>query len=153
MKKMYIGALLILLIVASTVFYQQHQLIRDYRGSIYGDLAILQKPIERILTFQESAEQYNDEQRTQLFEQLYDAFADVFNYGGGGTLNLEPHIKEQYYHEYMEAKTKYAIIVKAYSEATTPEEREQAHVRLKEQYDAYEEFLKTAATELVEPFE
>lgn len=38
-------------------------------------------------------------------------------------------------------------------ETTTPEEREQAHVHLKKQYEVYEEFLKTAATEPVEPFE
>lgn len=152
MRKIYIGALLLLLIVVGTVFYQQQQLIKDYRQSIYGDLAIIQKPIERILTFQETAEQYNDEQRAQLFEPLFNALADGFNYGGGGILHLEPHIKKQYYHEYMDAKTKYAVIVHAYMAATTSEEREQAHARLKEQYEAYEEFLKTAATELVEPF-
>lgn len=151
MKKIYIGALLILLIVIGTIFYQQQQLIKDYRESIYGDLARVQKPIERILTFQETAEQFNDEQRAQLFDPLYNAFADVFNYGGG-TLHLEPRIKEQYYHEYMDAKTKYAVIVQAYMEATTSQEREQAHIRLKEQYEVYEEFLKSAATELVEPF-
>ncbi|MFS0689935.1 hypothetical protein AB1K89_11950 [Sporosarcina sp. 179-K 8C2 HS] len=151
MRKIYIGALLLLLIVVGTIFYQQQQLIKDYRQSIYGDLAIIQKPIERILTFQETAEQYNDAQRAQLFEPLFNALADVFNYTGG-TLQLEPHIKEQYFYEYMDAKTKYAVIVHAYMEATTSEEREQAHGRLKEQYEAYEEFLKTAATDLVEPF-
>lgn len=151
MKKIYIGALLVLLLVAGIVFYQQHQLIKGYRGSLYGDLAILQKPIERILTFQETAEQYSDEQRVQLFEPLFNAFADVFNYGGGGTLNFEPHIKEQYYHEYMDAKSKYAVIVHAYIEAATSEEREEAHARLQEQYEEYEEFLERAGAEVVEP--
>ncbi len=29
------------------------------------------------------------------------AFTDVFNYGGGGILHFERHIKEQYFDEYI----------------------------------------------------
>ncbi|WP_312506435.1 hypothetical protein [Lysinibacillus sp.] len=74
----------------------QHQLIKSYRSLLYGQLYIIQKPIERILLFQETGEQYTREQRAQLFELLYDAFADVANHTGGG-LQMEPSIKEQYF--------------------------------------------------------
>ncbi|MEA0552844.1 hypothetical protein U1P98_03855 [Lysinibacillus irui] len=46
--------------------------------------------------FRETGEQYTREQRAQLFELLYDAFADVANHTGG-VLQMEPSIKEQYF--------------------------------------------------------
>lgn len=152
MKKLSMGGLLIVVIVIGTVFYQQHQLINDYRTLIYNQLYIIQKPIERILLFQETAEKYTQEQRKQLFNPLHDAYADVANYTGGG-LQLEPHIKEQYFMDYLNAKNQYAQSLNAYSEAQTPEQRELAHTQLKEQYEAYKKFLEKNETELVKVFE
>ncbi len=152
MKKIYIGALLLGLIIISTTFYQQHQLIKDYRELLYGQLFIIQKPIEGILAFQETAEQYEDEQRVQLFEPLVDAYSDIFNFTGGG-LQLEPQIREQYFSEYNDTKIKYTQSIQAYEDAATSEEREQAHTRLQEQYDIYEEFLRKAEKDLVERLE
>jgi hypothetical protein len=151
-KKIYIGVLLLGLIIVSTIFYQQYQLIKDYRGLLYGQLYIIQKPIQGVLEFQKTAEQYDDEQRAQLFEPLVNAFSDVFNYTGDG-LQLEPQIRELYFGEYNDTKIKYSQSIQAYKEAETSEEREQSHTRLQKQYEAYEEFLKRAETELVEPFE
>ncbi|MCM3638901.1 hypothetical protein M3152_14455 [Sporosarcina luteola] len=151
MKKIYIGALLILLIATSTVFYHQHQVIIDYRASIYGELAIIQKPIERILEYQETAEKYDDAQRAQLIETLFNAFADVYN-STGGIVRAERQIEEQYLNEYLDTKKQYVQIVIAYEEATTSQEREQAHKRLLEHYKVYEEFLKKVEKEFVEPF-
>ena len=139
------------MMVIGIVFYQQHQLIKSYRSLLYGQLYIIQKPIERILLFQETGEQYTQEQRAQLFEQLYDAFADVVNHTGGG-LQMEPSIKEQYIIEYFNIKNEYLQCLNAYIEARTPEKREEAHLQLKEQYEAYQKFLKRAETKLVEPF-
>ncbi|WP_332646550.1 hypothetical protein [Lysinibacillus sp. 54212] len=152
MKKLYIAGLLLIVLVAGTAFYQQHQLIKSYRGLLYGQLFIIQKPIERILIFQETAEQYTQEQREQLIEPLYDAFADVSNHTGGG-LQMEQHIRDRYFMDYLDTKTKYAQSVNSYINAVTEEEREEAHSRLKEAYEAYENFLKKAEKELVEPFE
>lgn len=152
MKKIYIGALLLGLIIISTTLYQQHQLIKDYRELLYGQLYILQKPIEGILEFQETAEQYDDEQRAQLFEPLVNAYSDIFNFTGGG-LQLEPRMRDQYFSEYNDTKIKYTHSIQAYEDAATSEEREQAHTRLLEQYEVYEEFLRKAEKELVEPLE
>ena len=152
MKKVYIGALLMGLIIISTIFYQQHQLIKDYREQLYGQLYIIQKPIEEILAFQKTAEQYDDEQRAQLFEPLVNAYSYIFNFTGGG-LQLEPQIREQYFSEYNDTKIKYTHSIQAYEDAATPEEREQAHTRLKEQYEVYEKFSRKAEKELVEPLE
>lgn len=152
MKKLSIGGLLLLVIVIGTIFYQQQQLLKDYRALLYSQLSIIQKPIERILVFQETGKQYTQEQRTQLFETLYDAFSDVANYTGGG-LQLEPQIKEHYFMDYLDAKNKYAQILNTYIEAETPEKREAAHILLQEQYEAYEKFLKTSKTELKVAFE
>ncbi|MCM3711849.1 hypothetical protein [Sporosarcina luteola] len=151
MRKIYIGVLLMLVIATSMIFYHQHQVIKDYRESIYGELAIIQKPIERILAFQETAEKYDDEQRAQLFEPIFNAFADVYN-STGGIVRVEPHIEEQYLDEYLDTKKQYIQIVIAYEEATTSQERAQAHKRLIEQYKVYEGFLKKVETEFVEPF-
>jgi hypothetical protein len=104
------------------------------------------------LAFQKSTEQYDDEQRAKLFEPLVNAFSDVFNYTGGG-LQLEPQMRELYFVEYNDTKIKYTQSILAYKEATTSEKREQAHIRLQKQYEAYEEFLKRAETELVQPLE
>ena len=152
MKKLYIGGFLVGVLVIGIVFYQQHQLINSYRSLLYGQLYIIQKPIERILVFQETGEQYTQDQRAQLFELLYDAYADVANYTGGG-LQMEPQIKEQYFMDYLNTKNDYIQSLNAYIEAETPEKREEAHLQLKEQYEAYQKFLKKAETELVEPFE
>ena len=152
MKKLGIGGLVIIGIVIGIVFYQQHQLINDYRALLYNQLYIIQKPIERILLFQETAEQYTSEQRAKLFEPLFDAYADVANHTGGG-LQLEPHIKEQYFTDYLNTKNKYVQILNAYIEAQTPEDREVAHIELIEQYEAYNEFLEETETELVKVFE
>lgn len=122
MKKLYIGGFLIVVMVIGIVFYQQHQLIKSYRSLLYGQL-----------------------------EQLYDAFADVANHTGGG-LQMEPSIKEQYFMEYFNIKNGYLQCLNAYIEARTPEKREEAHLQLKEQYEAYQKFLKRAETKLVEPF-
>ncbi|SDO32092.1 hypothetical protein SAMN05518871_11551 [Psychrobacillus sp. OK028] len=152
MKKIYSAVLLLLLIVIGTIFYQQHQLIDSYRELLYGQLSVIQKPTERILAFQETAEQYDEEQRDRLLEPLVNAFSDIYNFTGGG-LQMEQHIRELYFGEYKDTKGNYADSIHDYEEATTSEEREQAHIRLQEQYEAYEEFLKKAETELVEPFE
>lgn len=152
MKKLGLGGLLIVVIVIGTVFYQQHQLINDYRALLYNQLYIIQKPIERILLFQETAEKYTYEQRKQLFNPLYDAYADVANYTGSG-LQLEPRIKEPYFMDYLNTKNQYAQSLNAYIEAQTPEQRETAHNQLKEQYETYKKFLGKAETELVKVFE
>ncbi|WGT37311.1 hypothetical protein QH639_15825 [Lysinibacillus sp. 1 U-2021] len=152
MKKLGIGGLLILVIVIGTVFYQQHQLINDYRALLYNQLYIIQKPIERILLFQETAEKYTQEQRKQLFNPLYDAYTDVANYTGGG-LQLEPHIKKEYFMDYLYTKNQYAQSLDAYIEAQTPEQRELAHTQLKEQFEAYKKFLEKTKTELVKVFD
>lgn len=152
MKKIYSAILLLVLIVIGTIFYQQHQLINSYRELLYGQLSVIQKPTERILAFQGTAEQYDEEQRDRLLEPLVNAFSDVYNFTGGG-LQMEKYIRELYFVEYKDTKGNYAASIHAYKEATTSEEREQAHMRLQEQYEAYEEFLKKAETELVEPFE
>ncbi|MFF5994128.1 hypothetical protein AAGS61_05105 [Lysinibacillus sp. KU-BSD001] len=152
MKKLYLVGLLLVVMVISTFFYRQHQLIKDYRALLYNQLYIIQKPIERILIFQKTAEQYKPEQRVQLIEPLYDTFTDIANHTGGG-LQMEPHIKEQYFMDYLDTKNKYVHSVNAYIEAGTSEEREEAHMRLKEQYETYQNFLKKAETELIEPFE
>ena len=152
MKKIYNGVLLLGLIIIGPIFYQQHQLIKDYRSLLYGQLSIIQKPIEEVLEFQKIAEQYDNEQRAQLFEPLSNAFADVFNFTGGG-LQLEPRIRELYFFEYNETKIEYTQSIQAYKDATSAEEREQAHILLQRQYEAYEKFLKKAETELVEPLE
>ena len=140
MKKIYIGILLLGLMIIGPILYQQHQLIKDYRSILYGQLSIIQKPIEQVLEFQKVAEQYDDEKRTQLFEQLSNAFADVFNFTGGG-LQMEPRIRELYFYEYNETKIEYTISIQAYKDAATPEEREKAYILLQKQYEAYEEFL------------
>lgn len=93
---LYIGGFLVVVMVIGIMLYHQHQLIKSYRSLLYGQLYIIQKPIERIILFQETGEQYTREQRAQLFELLYDAFADVANHTGGG-LQMEPSIKEQYF--------------------------------------------------------
>jgi len=134
------------------MLYQQHHLIKDYREQLYGQLYIIQKPIEEILSFQKTAEQYDDEQRVQLFEPLVSAYSDIFNFTGGG-LQLEPHIKKLYFSEYNDTKLKYTLSIQAYEDAATSIEREQAHTRLKEQYEDYKEFLRKAERELVEPLE
>lgn len=152
MKKIYIGTLLLGLIIISTIFYQQHQLIKDYRELLYFQLYIIQKPIEEILTFQKTAVQYDDEQRAQLFEPLVNAYSYIFNFTGNG-LQLEPQFREQYFNEYNDTKLKYTQSIQAYANATTSEEREKAHTRLQEQYEDYKEFLKKAEKELVEPLE
>lgn len=152
MKKLGLGGLLIVVIVIGTVFYQQHQLINDYRALLYNQLYIIQKPIERILLFQETADKYTHEQMKQLFNPLYDAYVDVANYTGGG-LQLEPNIKEQYFMDYLNTKNQYAQSLNAYNEAQTPEQREAAHNQLKEQYEAYKKFLEKTETELVKVFE
>ena len=104
------------------------------------------------MAFQKTAEQYDEEQRYRLLEPLVNAFSDVYNFTGGG-LQMEKHIKELYFEEYKDTKGNYAASIKAYEDATTSEERKQAHMRLLEQYETYEEFLKRTETELVEPFE
>lgn len=152
MKKIYIGALLLGLIIISITFYQQHQLIKDYREQLYGQLYIIQKPVEEILLYQKTAEQYDDEKRAQLFEPLVNANSYIFNFTGGG-LHLEPNIREQYFSEYNDTKIKYMHSIQAYEDAATPEEREQAHTRLQKQYDVYEAFLREAEKALVEPLE
>ncbi|MEO4054283.1 hypothetical protein [Solibacillus sp. CAU 1738] len=152
MKKFNIVGILLVVMVIGAVFYQQHKLIKDYRALLYDQLYIIQMPIERILIFQETAEQYTHEHRAQLIKQLYDAFADVANHTGGG-LQLEPHIKESYFMDYMDTKNKYVQSVNAYIEARTPEEREEAHKHLKKQYEYYQKFLIKAETELVERYE
>lgn len=134
------------------MLYQQHHLIKDYREQLYGQLYIIQKPIEAILTFQQTAEQYEGEQRAQLFEPLVNAYSDIFNFTGGG-LQLEPHIETLYFSEYNDTKLKYTQSIQAYEDAATSIEREQAHTRLKKQYEDYKEFLRKAKSDLVEPFE
>lgn len=43
-------------------------------------------------------------------------------------------------------KNEYLQCLNAYIEARTPEKREEAHLQLKEQYEAYQIFLKKAET-------
>ena len=152
MKKICIGGLLIMVLVIGTAFYDQQQVINDYRALLYNQLYIIQKPIERILLFQETAEQYTSEQRAKLFEPLFDAYADVANHTGGG-LQSEQYIKEQYFMDYLNVKNKYAQSLNAYNEAQTPEQLETAHNQLKEQYEAYKNYLKKPEAELVKVFE
>jgi hypothetical protein len=66
---------------------------------------------------------------------------------------MEPQIKELYFYEYNETKKEYVQSIQAYKDASSSQEREQAHILLQKQYETYEEFLKKAETELVDPLE
>jgi len=152
MKKLTLGGLLIVFIVIGTVFYRQHQLMTTYRAQLYNQLYIIQKPIERILLFQETAETFSDDEREQLFNTLQEAYEDVANYTGGG-LQLEPHIEEQVFMDYLNTKNTYAQSLNAYSEAETPEQRAKVHTHLKEHYETYKRFLEKTKVSLVKDFE
>jgi len=152
MKKLTLGGLLLVFIVIGTVFYRQHQLITNYRAQLYDQLYIIQKPIERILLFQETAETYSNDEREQLFNTLQEAYEDVANYTGGG-LQLEAHIKEQVFMDYLITKNTYAQSLNAYSEAETSEQRTKIHKQLKEHYKIYKRFLDKTKASLIKDVE
>ncbi|MGG2073569.1 hypothetical protein AB1J28_09475 [Lysinibacillus irui] len=135
---------MVVVMVIGIMLYHQHQLIKSYRSLLYGQLYIIQKPIERIILFQETGEQYTLEQRAQLFELLYDAFVDVANHTDGG-LQMEPLLKNNILEDF-NIKNEYLQCLNAYIETRTPEKREEAHLQLKEQYEAYQIFLKNSET-------
>jgi len=104
------------------------------------------------LLFQETAETFSDDEREQLFNTLQEAYEDVANYTGGG-LQLEPHIEEQVFMDYLNTKNTYAQSLNAYSEAETPEQRAKIHTQLKEHYETYKRFLEKTKASLVKDFE
>lgn len=150
MKRIWLILISVVIVVMITSLYQQNQLITDYRSLLYSEMEVLNVPIERILAFQQEAESYNETERNNKLNQLNESYADFFNYTGGG-LQLEPAIREEYYLTYNDTKLSYFQIIKRYMEATTAEERERAYQDLKEEYDEYQQFLKIAEKELVEP--
>ncbi|MFJ7666394.1 hypothetical protein ACIQXI_04760 [Lysinibacillus sp. NPDC097195] len=152
MKKLIIAGLLFVFFVVGTIFYQQHLLITNYRAQLYNQLSIIQMPINRILLFQQNAEKYTEDERNQLFTLLHEAYAYVANYTGGG-LQLETDIREQYFINYLNTKNEYSVLLDAYVDATTAEQRELAHIKLKEQHEIYKKFLEETKLELVKDFE
>ena len=150
MKKIWLILISLIAIVMITFMYQQNQLINDYRSLLYSEMEILNQPIERILAFHEEVESYDEKERNDKLIHLDETFADFFNFTGTG-LQLEPAMREKYYITYNDTKLSYFQIIKRYMEATTAEERERAYQDLKEEYDEYQQFLKIAEKELVEP--
>ncbi len=149
-KKIWLILISLTAIVMIIVIYQQHQLIRDYRGLLYSEMEILNIPVERILEFHQEAASYDEKERNEKLEQLEESFADFFNFTGA-SLQLEPEIRAKYYVTYNDSKLAFARIIERYIDATTAEEREQAYQDLKEQYGQYQSFLKVSEEELVEP--
>ncbi len=152
MKKFYYGLLCLCLLFSSLVIFKQHQTINEYRSTLYNQYFILLKPIERILAFQEKGEQFDEETRQVIYEQLENAFADVGNHTGGG-IRVEKQIENEYFEDYLSAKNNFAVSIANYQEATTPIEREQAHKILQQQYETYKQFVHKMETELVIPFD
>ena len=150
MKKIWLILISVIAIVMITFMYQQNQLINDYRSLLYSEMETLNVPIERILAFHKEAESYDEKERNDKLNQLYETYADFFNHTGGG-LQLEPVMREKYYITYNDTKLSYFQIIKSYMESTTAEERELAYQDLKETYEKYQQFLKTSKKELVEP--
>ena len=150
MKKIWLILISVVIVVMINFMYQQNQLVTDYRSLLYGEMEVLNVPIERILAFQQEAESYNETERNNKLNQLNESYADFFNYTGSG-LQLEPAIREKYYLTYSDTKLAYYQIIERYLEATTAEERERAYEDLKKKYEEYQQFLQTAKKELVEP--
>ena len=152
MKKISFGLLFLCLICISLVIYKQHQTINEYRSTLYNQYFILLKPIERILAFQEKGEQFEEETRQVIYEQLENAFADIGNHTGGG-LRVEKQVENEYFDDYLSAKNNFAVSIANYRQANTPTEREQAHKTLQEQYEIYKQFVHKVETEFVLPFD
>ncbi|MTD31608.1 hypothetical protein [Planomicrobium sp. YIM 101495] len=150
MKKLLLiltGLIMVGLLVG---IYQQHQTIRDYRSLVYSDMAQLREPVVAFLEFHEEAERLSEEERNEQLVQLNSRFADFFNYSGGG-VHVEQKIKEEYYGSYNDAKSAYSHIIQRYTDASSPEEREQAITDLRNTFERYNEFLETAKDDLDVP--
>lgn len=152
MKKISFGLLFLCLICISLVIYKQHQTINEYRSTLYNQYFILLKPIERILAFQEKGEQFEEETRQVIYEQLENAFADIGNHTGGG-VRVEKQVENEYFDDYLNAKNHFAVSIANYRQANTPIEREQAQKTLQEQYESYKQFVHKVETEFVLPFD
>lgn len=152
MKKIWLLIISFIAITIIIVIYQQHQLIKDYRGLLYSEMEKINVPIERILKFHQEAENYDEKERAEKLERIDETFADFSIYTGDG-LQIEPKIREKYYLTYHEAKLAYFHYIKNYIAASTTQERDTVYKNLKDRYDQYSEFLKKSEEELVEPFE
>ena len=128
------------------VMYQQHQLIKDYRGTVYGDLTQINMPVERILTYHENKD-YTEDTNQKLLNTLFEYYGDIFNNGGWGFL-LESDIKEKYHTKYQDTRVSYSLAIQNYIDAQTEDERQQAYHTIKSQYENYSEFLEKARKDL-----
>lgn len=142
---MIIGVIGISIIV---FMYKQHQTILEYRQIPYYSLELLASPIGKVIELHENDDNYEDDDRKEMLEDLSVMFSTIFNRAGVG-LTTEQKIYDKYYDEYIEARTDFAVILDEYMATETPEQHEQAYKALKEVYDEYLLFLEQAEGELM----
>lgn len=137
---------LLVLICLVVVIYQQHQDNRVYRSLLHGDLAVINVPIERILTYHEQGE-YEDDEDQAVLTSLEENYADIFNHTGGG-LQYEPDIREKYFTYYNETKIAYTHLIAEYKKVKSSDDRDNAYAKIKSTFDNYKVFLNKAEKEL-----
>lgn len=140
MKKWQLVLLSFIGIVLLTIMYQQHQTIVKYREIPYHALELLAYPIAKIIELHENPRNLAEAERQQMIADEVVAFSTIFNYAGMG-LTTEPNIKDVYYATYSETRVDFAVQLKQYIEATTPEEQEAAFQLLQHEYETYQQFL------------
>lgn len=150
MKKLRLAIIGIIGIVIISVMYQQHQTILNYRQNVYYHLQVLAVPIEKVLDFHQTTENYEDEERKAMLDELETMYTTIFNYTGGEVIT-EQKMRDTYYDEYTQTKIDFVSYLQKYINATTPEQREQAYMQLKGEYDEYKIFLQLAKDELQLP--
>ncbi|MEK4533033.1 hypothetical protein [Solibacillus sp. FSL K6-1554] len=146
-KFVIIGVIGISIIV---VMYKQHQTILEYRQIPYYSLELLAFPIGKVIELHENDDNYEDDERKEMLDDLNVMFSTISNRAGVG-LTTEQKIYYKYYDEYNDARADFAVILEKYMAAETPEQHEQAYKALKEVYDEYQLFLEQAEEDLMLP--
>jgi hypothetical protein len=146
LKRVLLALNILVLVILAVVINQQHQKIGDYRSLLYSQLAVINVPIERILTYHEQGE-YEDDENQAVLTSLKQNYADIFNNTGGG-LQYEPDIRQKYFLYYNEVKIDYTHLIADYKEAKSSDARDNAYAKIKSTFDNYKVFLDKAEKEL-----